>query len=258
MKNISFSKIGRLPSNIFQQFMKSVPYLYENLGEAIAPVEKRFNLFNEVTLTVGQVYKTNTKHDLTPELDMLDEKRTKALFGLKKAIESFLYDEDATLAAASEALLENYNFNIGTRTKMSLPKKTSKIESLLKDLETVPALGDAVAKLNFQDRVKSLEAVNSEYFKIYLERIKSRRQLKLNEEVRKTMLARFEALVLHTEAHLRLSSDPTYEALMDDIEGLYIKYTSLQTTREREKVKAPPPSQVASSDVVETMGGDTF
>lgn len=258
MKNMSLTKVGKLPSNIFQQFMKSVHYLYENLGEAIAPVQKKFNLFNEVTSTVGQVYKTNTKHDLTPELNILEEKRTKTLFGLKKAIESFLYDEDTTLAAASEALLENYNFNIGTKAKMSLPKKTSRIESFLKDLESIPALADAVTKLNLTDRVRSLTGVNTEYFKLYLERIKSRRQLKLNEELRKTMLIRFEALILDTEAYLRLSEEPAFEALMDDIQGLYIQYTSLQTTREREKVKAPPPAQVAALSEVEVMGDDSF
>lgn len=258
MKALSMNKVGKLKTNEFQQFMKSVPYLYDNLGEAITPVQAKFNLFNESTATVGQVYQTKTKHDLTPELVALDEKRTKTLFGLKKAIESFRYDEDANLATASEVLLENYNFNIGKSTRMTLPKKTSRIESLLKDLETIPALTDAVTRLNLQERVKNLTSVNSEYFTFYLERIKSRRQLRLNDELRKTMLARFEDLILHTEAHLLLSSDPAYKALMDDIEGLYLKYTSLLPARAKDKAKAPSPSQVASPSVVETMGDDTF
>lgn len=236
MKKIPLSFILRLNGPQTQQFMSVALDLYRLNGALELSLQERVEDLDKALKTLGTDFKVQKRHELTPELNDLDEKRSKALVGLKKEIESLQYRSEEDVIRMGRFMLENYNFNIANIYDLKIPDKTANIQKLIKEWNTIPALAEGKTTHNLTHWFTTLESNNTEFYQKYLERQNSLKQKSEMKDKRTELKILLEELVMDTQAHSRLSKNKAeYEAILLKIKVLATKYAAMVKTGKTDK-----------------------
>lgn len=107
---------------------------------------------------------------LTPQLQKLDQRRNKAVKGIRYAIKSYCnHFDDQTMKCANR--LANYLRPFGKNiTRQNNPTKSSTIDAIIRDWETKPDLIISLARLGLNVWVAELKTANQLFNQKYFER----------------------------------------------------------------------------------------
>lgn len=118
------------------------------------------------TDTLDNVFVAATTHDLTPELQVLDLRRDKAVMGIKIQLNSYSYIEETETVKAASVLMINY-LSYGERIdKMSYQQATAGIDALLTDWKEYPTLLAAFNTLSLCTWVGLMAQLNKHFNKM--------------------------------------------------------------------------------------------
>ncbi len=182
---------------------------------------------------IDTAFKQTQGSGLTQEITALDERRDRAITGLKSLTDSYQrHYNDATVQAAKA--LNNNILSYGERIqRLSYQEETAVIDSIVKDWETKQELQDAVATLALGDWLAELKQSNAAFSTKYLQRVGEVASHSpanipaLREQATQT----YRTLVAHIQAHATLGDGEAYTTLLGQIDILAGQYNRMFDNR---------------------------
>ena len=232
MNTVSTALFGNYRNGEYLQFMKNVVAIYGNYDTNALLLQARLQTLADATTALDEVFMASTAHELTPELQVLDLRRDKALMGIKLHLNSYSYSEEAEIVKASQMLLTNYLSHGDRIDKLSYQQATAVIDALLTDWRDNPTLSAAVNTLSINTWINLLAQLNKEFDEIYIKRAKSLAKPGQVDQKRTEMRSAYDEIVSDTIAYSRVATDKTeYFAIIDDLNGLISNYNTSVTMR---------------------------
>lgn len=216
----------------YLQFMKNVLTIYQKFDLDALHLTSRVQVLTDSTASMNEVFMSITAHELTPELQLLDQRRDKALIGIRLYLDCMTYKEEDTVVKAAQLLQANY-FSHGDRIeKLSYQQETAVTDALLNDWATTPSLVAAQTTINITDWVALLKELNTQFNQLYVNRAQTTLKPGQIEEKRIQMRTAYDELALDTMSYARIAEDKTsYLEIIDDLNGLIGDYNQSVTLR---------------------------
>jgi hypothetical protein len=232
MNTITTANFGSYRNGEYLQFMKNVTDIYKKYDTDALSLTARVQTLDESTHNMNEVFMSATAHELTPELQLLDQRRDQALIGIRLYLECMTYKEQDDIIKAAKLLQANY-FSHGNRIeKLSYQQETAVADALLNDWATTPSLVEAQNLLKITDWVSTLKDLNTQFNAQYISRAQTTIKPGQIEDKRSLMRQAYEDLVLDTVSYSRIAAEKTlYLAIIDGVNGLIGDYNQSVTLR---------------------------
>ena len=232
MNSVTTALFGNYRNGEYLQFMKNVLTIYQKFDLDALHLTSRVQVLTDSTASMNEVFMSITAHELTPELQLLDQRRDKALIGIRLYLDCMTYKEEDTVVKAAQLLQANY-FSHGDRIeKLSYQQETAVTDALLNDWATNPSLVAAQTTINITDWVALLKELNTQFNQLYVNRAQTTLKPGQIEEKRTQMRTAYDELALDTMSYARLADDKTsYFEIIDDLNGLIGDYNQSVTLR---------------------------
>ena len=232
MNSVTTALFGNYRNGEYLQFMKNVLTIYQKFDLDALHLTSRVQVLTDSTASMNEVFMSITAHELTPELQLLDQRRDKALIGIRLYLDCMTYKEEDTVVKAAQLLQANY-FSHGDRIeKLSYQQETAVTDALLNDWATTPSLVAAQTTINITDWVALLKELNSQFNQLYVNRAQTTLKPGQIEEKRTQMRTAYDELALDTMSYARIAEDKTsYLEIIDDLNGLIGDYNQSVTLR---------------------------
>lgn len=232
MNTVTTALFGNYRNGEYLQFMKNVLAIYQNYDTDALHLAARVQALTSSTTTMNEVFMAATAHELTPELQLLDQRRDKALIGIRLYLDCMTYKEEDTVVKAAQLLQANY-FSHGDRIeKLSYQQETAVTDALLNDWATNPSLVAAQTTINITDWVALLKELNTQFNQLYVNRAQTTLKPGQIEEKRTQMRTAYDELALDTMSYARIAENKTsYLEIIDDLNGLIGDYNQSVTLR---------------------------
>ncbi len=232
MYTVSTALFGNYRNGEYLQFMKNVVAIYGNYDTNALLLQARLQTLADATTALDEVFMASTAHELTPELQVLDIRRDKALMGIKIHLNSYSYSEEIELVKAASNLMTNYLSHGDRIDKLSYQQGTAVIDALLTDWRDNPTLLAAVNTLSLTTWVGLLAQLNKAFNEKYITRAKTLLKPGQVDQKRTEMRSAYDEIIFDTVAHSRVATDKTeYFAIIDDLNGLISNYNTSVTMR---------------------------
>jgi len=165
------------------------------------------------------VFKTSLKNPLTDPIHKEDNSRDNAHVGFVKVIEGYTLFSDIEKANAAKAILATIKNHGSDIINLNLREETAVLKSLINELETTPALSDALSLLNVEDWVNDIKTYNLNCETLLIERaeLKSAMRQVSTKELKLEITTIFKKMAKLIEAHITLESEGGYETLKNKI-----------------------------------------
>lgn len=232
MNTIITANLGSYRNGEFLQFMKNVIAIYNKYDTNALLLNTRLQALSASTDALDEVFMSATAHELTPELQILDQRRDKALMGIKLHLESLTYREEEALVKAAQLLLTNYLSHGGRIDKLSYQQETAVVDALLHDWNTSANLTTAITATGIASWVALLNEVNTTFNTRYIDRAQTSVQPSQIEEKRTVMRNAYNELILDTVSFSRVAADKSpYLTIIDGLNGLITDYNQAVALR---------------------------
>ena len=177
--------------------------------------------------------------ELTPEIVALDDRRDRAISGLKRITESYTYHFMPQTAEAGSLLYLNISKHGDNLPRLGYQEQTAVLSSIIRDWESQAALVAAVSTLGLNAWLRELKTSNAEFAAKYLERVgkAAHNPAAPISELREQGTDTYRKLINHITAHATLSDNKVYTDLLNEIDVLAGKYN--QTVQNRSTSNTP-------------------
>ena len=198
------------------------------------------------------LYKKQTASEITKELEALDDRRDRAVYGLKLVADGYQSHFDPTLSTAATRLSDNFKLYGDSIARQNLQSETNIINSIVSDFETQPDLADAIIALNLTAWKNELKTANTLFGTTYL-----KRTVEYSEVSKETLAGKREEanqvyykLRKHIEANATLNDTvPGYATLIDQINALIEQYNLVVQKRRKKDIEETPEVDKPSSPI---------
>jgi len=153
---------------------------------------------------------------LTVVLEQLDERRDRAISGLRLHFESLTYHVDPTKKEAAQKLLDVIDKYGRGIARKNYQEESALIWGIIKDWESSAELTEALTLLNVVDWKEELKAANEAFDAMYRSRTNDLSTVPETSatELREPTMEAYRRLVSHLDAHATLAQDKApYEHL---------------------------------------------
>ncbi len=221
-------KLTRYRNSEFIQYLRDTLTIFKafdlktlKLDVYIGPIEASIAKLDEVFVIAS-------KNGNTEALEAADARRDDAIIGIRTVAvgyERHHQDNIRTAAKTILNLIDKYGTGIAAFGHIA---ETNAITSIVKELETVPELGNAVGTLNILDWVAELKEANITFNDIFITRNKDLAdQPDQNlKELRTPAMASYNNLINKTEAYLSITDNPKYKDILNQIDTIVLKYNA--------------------------------
>jgi hypothetical protein len=170
---------------------------------------------------------------LTTDVQSLDERRDRALTGIRLYADSFAYHFMPEKAQASQVVvagIDKYGKNLA---RLNYIAETEVIVSLADDFTTNAAMAAAMQTLNLQDWVDELKNANTAFNDQYINRSRSNAAQPDGDmtEVRQLVTEKYRALADNIFARMVISPSVKYDNLVKDLNEITAQYNLVITNR---------------------------
>lgn len=179
-------------------------------------------------LKLNELYALARKNGNTEVLEELDERRDKAIIGIRSLTEAYLNHFDNLKVNAAKIILIAYE-KYGKRIdKLSYLAETEALRSFINDFDTDVTLKANATLLNITDWLLELKAANEDFNNIYLNRNKElAEQPDQNlKNLRGPALENFTIFYNLVAAYNTINPNTDYAKLLAELNELLIKYNA--------------------------------
>ena len=250
MKNFNTAASRSYLSGEHLEFLNYVLNVYHEVDSSALKLKGRVDDLEIAVKAFDEVFQNPVGLDNTKLEETLDKDRLETLTALRLYLLSFTKRKDAEKANMANALLNAYKLNCDKISTRSLPLKTAKIKALIKDVTTIPALMDAVEKLNLADEISVLDNSNIAFFEAHQENARSKKARSTMPEKRLAAKAAYDLLIRDTQSYANITEDnKPYEFIIAEINKIIDRYNmsvKLRKGMSRKSKNASPPKQTGS------------
>lgn len=173
-----------------------------------------------------EAYKKTQGSSITKELQVIDERRDRAIVGIRGVISNYAYHYVPSTVVAAERLLAVISKHGVSIARRGYNEETLIIESIIKEIENSSELTAAVETLNVSAWLLELKNTNTLFNTKYIERVE---ESVLNSatsftDLRLETVKLYNDLLAHISAHNTLSENVAYKELLDRIDNLTTLY----------------------------------
>ena len=215
----------------FLQYMKNVLQVYEPFDASALSIDAQVNALQSTTDALDAVFQQQLGSEITPELTQLDDRRDKALIGIKTYLESQLYREETDRYHAAENLLDNYRSHGDKIYRFSYQQETAVINAMLHDWSSGQLLTDTQT-LGLTPWIDLLTQLNKDFNEKYVKRAQETAPPAEIEAKRAAIREAYSELTQRTLAFSLVAADPTpYQKIIGMLNGLTDDYNNAVTQR---------------------------
>jgi hypothetical protein len=233
LKSIFYSnlRIGE-----FIQFIKQFLAFVQGGDPLALGIQDQYLALEQQWNELQQLFKKVLGSELTEVLEKQDERRDRAISGLRMYFDSFTYHMDPAKSEAARKLLEVIDRYGRGISRKNYQEESAIISGILKDWENDPELSEAITLLNADDWKEELKTANNEFDAVYRDRTSD--LISVPEasatEMREPVMDAYRMLVNHLEAHTTLAQDKaSYQHLAALLNKHIDQYNQLVISRSR-------------------------
>jgi len=237
--------LNRYRNGEYLQYMTDISELLSKQDlEALQLISKKA-ILDAIVVKIDAAFKQSPGSGLTQEVTALDDRRDRAIVGLRSITDSYKYHFDINIVGAASVLNDNIVSHGDNIQRLSYQEETAVINSIVKDWETEDDLKEAVSTLNLDNWLTELKNSNITFSSKYLDRVG---ESALNPsvdipELRRQATDAYRTLVTHIQAHVTLSGTKAYTAILDQIDVLAGQYNQVVDNRSNNGIKGDPSTE---------------
>ncbi len=187
------------------------------------------------TLTdqIDDLFNRSQASAITQQLIALDDRRDRAIVGIRAYIESYQYHFDPALVTASTALRNDLNRHGNNIPRLSYQEETIVLSKIIEDWSTTTELTNAVTALNLGNWITELQDANTAFAESYIDRVTetSANPTTTIIGLRIEAITAYRALLAHIQAHATLGTNAIYDELDNQISTLAGQYNQVVDNR---------------------------
>ncbi|HEY4789396.1 MAG TPA: DUF6261 family protein [Bacteroidales bacterium] len=229
-------------SEVVQFFIDALGICKQQKAETLQLTVQTGNLEKKAT-ELETVFKITQGSSITEKLTELDRRRDGNLIGIHKYAEGLVYHFEQATKEAALAILNSFDKYGKNLYMLNYQAETSTITSLTSDWGTDSKLAAAVIKINLTAWAEELKTSNNLFNEMFLSR--AGEKATANDikflELRKSAMSGFRELVQNIEARATLSTDNSYDALINALNALIQKYNVVAASHTNKKEDKPAP-----------------
>lgn len=189
--------------------------------------------------------------ELTAEIVALDNRRDRAIVGVRGITSGFAYHFTPDVAAAGALLNRNIAAHSDNLSRLSYQEQTAVLNSIIRDWQNEADLAAAVTTLNLGPWLQELNTSNTEFAAKYLARVgqTAKSSTAPIAELRDQATEAYRDLINHITAHATLSNVSTYTDVLNEIDVLAGQYNQTVENRSTPTPTDPaPPTDPGTPD----------
>lgn len=239
MKKFQSATVRSYVTGEHLEFLTYVLNVYKEADTTALKLQNRVNNLVTAVNDLDAAFQSPVGFEDTAKEALLDEERLQILSAMRLYLLSFTKRKDVEKVNLANKLLTNIKLNCDKITNKSLPLKTVKIRAFITDVNTVPALSEAVAKLDLTNEMAELGRVNEAFFDAHQRNARSKKEPSLTMEKRMAAKAAYDLLTRDTQAFAHVSEDPTaYEYLITEVNKIIDRYNTSANLRKSIRKKS--------------------
>ncbi len=225
--------LNRYRNGEYLQYMTDITELLSKQDLETLQLTAQKVTLDSIVHKIDAAFKQSQGSELTQEVVALDERRDRAIVGLRGVIDSYRYHFDSTITDAASILNNIIAAHGDNIQRLSYQEETAIINSIVKDMETEAEAIAAVATLHLGSWLAELKESNITFSAKYLDRV-GEAALHPSSDIPKLRVQATEAyrtLVNHILAHATLGNTEAYTILLNQIDILAGQYNQVVNNR---------------------------
>ena len=223
----------KLRNNEFIQFIKLLVEILNSNDPEILKVKAQCDDLSALLATLSALFKPDLGSAITQELQEIDARRDTAMTGIEMQIKTFTYYFEAEKREAANLLgssLTTYGSGI---SRMNYQAETSTLTSIIQKWESDADLSAALTTLGLTAWLTELKFANILFQERYIARLKDDANSPEEKtiELRKDIIQSYRTLLAHLQAHATLSTDNSYDPVINQTNQLIEQYNKLVAAR---------------------------
>lgn len=207
------------------EFLNYVIIVFKEVDVTALQLKRRFDDLVLAAAELESGFQNPVGLDYSKAVKAADKERMQTMSAFSMYVRSVAKRKNPEQVSLANVLLDNIKLNCHNISHVSLPQKTAKIKALLKDILTMPALTDAIQKLNLSDEIAELEKANQAFSAIHLKNARSKKAPSTNKQKKAASRLCFDLLMRDTLAHALLAEDNnTYYYLIEEVNKITHRY----------------------------------
>jgi hypothetical protein len=223
----------RLRNSEFIRLAKDVATVCAQNDPTALKIKVQLEQFTATIDELNRLFKIAQANVLTAELQAIDERRDRALIGIRLDAEGKLYHYNPETVKAAQLVLAAYDKYGKNLYRLNYYAETEVVESLGGDFTTEPELANALRHLHLTEWAAELATANQLFHQTFIARTGSnaaRPDGNLLQQ-RAVSIEQYDVLARHIVAHHTLSPSPAYDKLVRELNGTIEGYNLLVAKR---------------------------
>jgi Family of unknown function (DUF6261) len=216
----------------FIQFLRTNVNKCNELDANILGISTQVDDLQTKTNAMDGLYMPQTGSSITPEVRVLDQRRDKAIVGIRTvALGYSSHFEEPKRQAGKNILdaIDHYGTGISGKNYV---EETTILRAIVNDFENQPQLVNNLNLLNINDWVVELKTANNQFEAIYESRInETATQITSLENYRIECQAAYRTLVNHINSHAVLTPSVNINLLISRINQTITQYNLIVSNR---------------------------
>lgn len=240
------SKLSRYRNSEFIQFLKDTVKIYKAYDLKALKVQTLVADVEGSITKLESVFTIARKNGNTELLENMDARRDHVIIGIKGLAEAYENHFEENIINAAKVILILINKYGNKIAYFNYIDETNTLSNIVKEMQTEPKAMDAVSTLKIGTWVAELEAANTAFNNLFLDRNKDiAQQPEQNlKDLRTPALKQYEVLIEKTNAYFNVTDTVEYKAILDQIEAIVVKYNEGVPKGSAKPILPKPPSQV--------------
>lgn len=237
--------LHRYPNTSYLQYMKDVIGILNQHDIVALKLSRQTGVFQSMVNRMNEAYELSQGSGLTEEIIKLDEKRNRAILGLKNVTEGYTYHYEPNIANAARLLNDSIRLYIDEIRRVSFMEQTIAFSTIIKDWETNGVLIDAMSILNLGNWLAELKNFNTGFSYQYSDCVDDvAANLSMDvPKIRLEVTEVYRTLINHIRVHAAFGGVQTYTIILNEIEKIVRKYN--QTIDDSKPVEATRYTQLS-------------
>lgn len=222
-----------LRNSEFISFAEYVVIVCNQNNPRALKIEEQLNGFVSTFGELNRLFKIAQGNKLTGEVQAMDDRRDRALIGIRMYAECHLFHYNTELRQASKLVLATYNKYGKSLHRLNYYAETGVINSLTGDFTTELELVSAIGTLGLKEWVEELSTANRLFTELFIARSgtnAAKPDGKL-ETQRLVCIEQYDTLARHITAHSTLTPSAEYEKLIKELNDIIEGYNALVAKR---------------------------
>lgn len=236
--------LNRFRHGEYLQYMRDVLTLLNKQDVTALQLNEQVAELTTITNSIDAAFKQSKGSAITQEIIALDDKRDRAIVGIRMLANTYKYHYNIQLEIAATKIAKAIAVYGNDITRKNYQEETATINSIVQDFETNTELVEALVTIHATEWVAELKKQNKEFEEKHLARVEETATNPLINvpNLREEATTIYRALISRIQAHTILSDNAIYAALISKIEVLANQYNQAVDNRSTTNTTTTAPS----------------